>query len=238
MAWLRADLIAAALAELPSGARVLEVGAGQGAMGARLAERFDYTAVEFDPTSAVVAAQRIEPRGGRVVHGDLHASDLGAGFDAVCAFEVLEHLEDDVAALRDWWARLRPGGRVVLSVPAWQHRFTITDTHVGHHRRYDPPVLADRLAEAGFVDITAELYGFPLGYALEAVRTQIAKRRPSPADTAHASAGSGRFLQPSGGFGRLTRVVTWPFRVLHRPGARRGVGLVASARRPVDVSGA
>ena len=234
MAWLRADLIVHALADLPPSARVLEVGAGQGAMGARLAERFDYTAVELDPASAAVAAQRIEPRGGRVVRQDLRAADIGTDFDALCAFEVLEHLEDDVAALRDWRDRLRPGGRVVLSVPVWQHRFTITDAHVGHHRRYDPPVLVERLAAAGFADISAELYGFPLGYALEAVRTQIAKRRPAPPDAAHGSAGSGRFLQPSAPFGDVTRLVTSPFRALHRPGARRGVGLVATARRPPD----
>jgi len=58
--------------------------------------------------------------------GNQRRSSGGAGwriYDMVCAFEVLEHLKRDEAALRDWITLVRPGGHLVLSVPAGPERF-------------------------------------------------------------------------------------------------------------------
>ena len=60
---------------------------------------------------------------GEVRLGDLSVVEPGRTFDLVVAFEVLEHIEDDHAAARDWVARLRPGGSLVVSTPAYQHRY-------------------------------------------------------------------------------------------------------------------
>jgi SAM-dependent methyltransferase/glycosyltransferase involved in cell wall biosynthesis len=233
-AWMRWDLVQRMLpGEVTD---VLEVGCGQGAFGARLAQRYHYLGVEPDPTSFAVAQRRVAAVApGGEVRNELVA-DLGAAqFDLVCAFEVLEHLEDDKAALTEWAARLRPGGWLMISVPAHQRRFAPWDELVGHFRRYDPPVLADLLASSGFGDIQVRQYGFPLVYATEAVRNRIAARRLGRAAAGSSveerTAGSARQLQPDEGLrAAAIRYGVLPFRVLQRSFPERGTGLVALAR--------
>lgn len=237
-AWLRHDLIARRLAEVPRGAAVLEVGPGQGAMAVRLAHRFRWTGVEADTTSAAVARRRLEDEG--VAH-TLHATmveeaPLEPPYDAVVAFEVLEHIEDDRGALELWRSLLAPGGLLVLSVPAWSHRMGPADDFAGHFRRYDPPDLAALLRDTGFADVATELYGFPLDYGLEAVRNAVAAREPAPDDAADGTARSGRWLQVDDPrVGTVTQVLSAPFRRLQDlvDSDRLGTGIVASARRPV-----
>lgn len=232
-AWLRYDLIERTLARLAAVESVLEIGAGEGALGARLAARYDYTGIEPDPGACAKARERIEPGGGRVVCGDLE--QLGpATFDLVCAFEVLEHIADDGAALRAWWGRLRPGGRLMLTVPPFQGRFGAADRRVGHIRRYEPGDLVATLRTAGFVDVEAVLFGFPFGRGLEAARNLLARAAPAEGSAEERSAGSGRWLQPPDRLGALTYAAALPARLSQRPfiGSRWGSGLFALARRP------
>ena len=101
---------------------VLEVGCGQGAPGTRLAQRYRYLGVEPDRVSWSVASARIGAAGGEV--RNIAVQELGDDrFDLVCAFDVLKHIEDDAAALKEWTSRLRANGWLLLSVPAHQHRF-------------------------------------------------------------------------------------------------------------------
>jgi SAM-dependent methyltransferase len=220
---------------MPADTRLLEVGAGQGAVSARLSERCDYLGVEADATSAAVARDRVEPNGGRVLVGAAEEVVGEPTVDAVVAFEVLEHLEDDVAALRRWAKWLRPGGRLVLSVPAQPHRFGPWDEAVGHYRRYTRDSLEEALVEAGFEPIGVWSYGWPLGYALETVRNRLADPPVEhEASMEERTAGSGRRFQPGTAFAPLTWLVTLPFRILQVPFARTrlGTGLVAAARWP------
>lgn len=217
---------------------LLELGCGQGAAGARLAGTYDYTGVEPDEASYRVAAERLGSRG-RVLHGDDTALGAEELFDAACAFEVLEHIDDDRGALTAWVARVRPGGAVVLSVPAWQHRFGAGDRRVGHFRRYDPQVLRALLVDVGLQDVRVRLYGWPLGYLLEAVRNRSAGAAGS-ADHQHEveesmsdrTALSGRWRQPGRRLGGVLRVAVAPFAALSRAVPGRGVGIVASGRVP------
>jgi SAM-dependent methyltransferase len=232
-AWLRYDVVDRML---PAGVTsVLEIGCGRGAFGARLAQRYDYIGLEPDHESWAVAKARI----GSIGRGEVRnaASDAVAGqqFDLVCAFEVLEHIEDDRAALTEWAALVRPGGWLLLSVPARQRRFGAWDELVGHFRRYEPDGIAGLLVTTGFTDVSTRLYGFPLGYLLEPIRNLIGRRRlAASADSSLAdrTAGSGRQLQPSGGaFAVASRWVTVPFRSLQRAVPQAGTGLVVRARR-------
>jgi glycosyltransferase involved in cell wall biosynthesis len=233
-AWLRYDVVARML---PAGVRdVLEVGCGQGALGVRLAQRYDYLGLEPDEASYVVAEQRIKAAGRGEVR-NIRVDALGPGqFDLVCAFEVLEHIDDDAAAVRQWAARLRPGGWLILSVPAHQRRYGPADELVGHFRRYDPAAMTALLAGCGLTDIEVRQYGFPLGYALEAGRNLIASRRLAAAparSVAERTAASGRLLQPaSRARGAATRYGTAPFRVLQRSFPGTGTGLIVLARLP------
>ncbi|MET7400889.1 class I SAM-dependent methyltransferase [Dactylosporangium sp. NPDC005572] len=234
-AWLRLDVVTRMFP--PGVTDVLEVGCGQGGLGARLAQRYRYLGIEPDPASFAVAEQRLAHAGSGHVR-NVRLEHLEAGrFDLVCAFEVLEHLEDDVAAVTAWAGRLRPGGWLLLSVPAHQRRFAAADELVGHIRRYDPQPLRALLGGAGLVDIELRQYGVPLGYTLEAGRNVLARRRLRALRTspvAERTAASGRLFQPSGALrGALNRWATAPFRLLQRPFPAAGPGLVARARLPL-----
>jgi SAM-dependent methyltransferase len=235
-AWLRYDVVSRLIDRLKP-RRVLEIGCGQGAFGARIASRVDYLGVEPDESSYQVAASRIRPCGGEVIKGIHEAVPAGTTFDAVCAFEVLEHIDDDKGALAAWVPFLRPGGHLILSVPAFQDRFGPMDIHAGHFRRYSPDELRDRLTEAGLVVEEIIVYGWPLGYALEAVRNRIDAKKLAVAKANGTSieeltAASGRTFQPSKrSAGFAVQAATLPFRYLQRTQAHRGTGLVAVARR-------
>jgi SAM-dependent methyltransferase len=232
-AWLRYDLIEDELDRAGRFASVLEIGTGEGAMGTRLARRFTYVGVELDPRSFEMARARIQDPGyGTVLQGDLSVVRPGQEFDVVCAFEVLEHIEDDVSALTEWRDRVRSGGMILISVPAYQQRFSWGDRKAGHYRRYEPDRIRDLLLSVGFTHPVVRTYGFPLGYPLEWTRNALAKQgaRGSKRDQTSAS---GRWLQPPERLGGATKVITAPFRVLQRPfiGGTMGTGLVVSARR-------
>jgi glycosyltransferase involved in cell wall biosynthesis len=215
-------------------ATALEIGCGQGAMGSRLVSlTTSFLAVEPDAESASTAASRIEPRGGQVINGFSSVLDPGRTFDIVCAFEVLEHIEDDAAALVQWRDQIAPGGYLLLSVPAWQHLFSPSDTAVGHYRRYSPTELTTRLREAGFEPQWVTLYGWPLGYILESVRSRLARTSGKFGEsTEDQTAGSGRWLQPSGRvMSYVISVGVAPFQVLQWLFSNRGNGIVALARR-------
>jgi SAM-dependent methyltransferase/glycosyltransferase involved in cell wall biosynthesis len=231
-AWLRYELIRRMLP--PGVTDVLEVGCGQGALGVRLAQRYQYVGVEPDRASWTVAAKRVGAAGTGEVR-NVAVRDLGdSRFDLICALEVLEHIEDDAAALKEWAERLRPGGWLLLSVPAHQRRFGPADELVGHFRRYDPDAMKALLAGSGFTQIQIRQYGFPLGYLLEAGRNRIAQRRLSRAgglSAAERTAGSGRLLQPASALrGRAARWGTAPFRKVQRAFPRTGTGLIVLAR--------
>jgi SAM-dependent methyltransferase len=234
-AWLRWDRVEKIVDELRPGT-VVEIGCGQGAFGARLATRARYLGVEPDRAAYEVARARIEPLGGRVLNGTHEAVPEGTAYDLVCFFEVLEHVPDDAAMLKAWSALARPGGHVLLSVPAFADRFGPTDVHSGHYRRYDPGTLREALLAAGLEEPRLVVYGWPLGYALEAVRNRVEGRRleqmdaPTPEALTAASGRTGQPTRPA--VAAAVTAATLPFRFLQRLAPTRGTGLVALARRP------
>ena len=215
----------------PSGGRLLEVGAGLGSVGALLAERFEYVGLEPDPTSFATARERVGTRG-RVLNSTVEQLESSEMFDVLCAFEVLEHLEDDFGALKRWLGHVRPGGWVLVSVPLGRDRFGPQDEFVGHYRRYDKTDLAALLERCGLSEIGLVAYGFPLGNALDSARDVIARRRRSEPSRHERTGASGRWLQPPAWAAAGTRAFTLPFRMIQRPfaGTSWGIGLVGRAR--------
>jgi SAM-dependent methyltransferase len=235
-AWLRWDLVSRLLPA--DAADALEVGCGQGGFAARLAQRYRYVGLEPDPASHQIASARPAAAGGtgEVRNGHLSVLAPDERFDLVCAFEVIEQIEDDQKALAEWAGWLRPGGWLLLSTPAFQHRFAAADEMAGHFRRYDPPTLTGLLRAAGLDNVLVQQFGGPLGYLLEAARNQIGKRRvrsDAEASMATRTGGSGRLLQPRSTLhGGVTRYGTLPFRLIQRAFPGHGPGLVARARLP------
>ena len=229
-AWLRFDSIRRGLDQArPS--RVLEVGAGEGALGAWLASRYDYVGVEPDEASQAVAAGRLRAAGRGLVLRTLGLDSPPV--DAVCAFEVLEHIRDDAAALKMWREQLKPRGHLLISVPAHSARFGVSDQYVGHFRRYDRSALQRLIEAAGFEILEWDSYGAGLGHLLDALRNLVLKRRSTISTAAEGTALSGRLFQPKGR-GRVLAnyLVALPFRVLQRPFASTdvGIGYVVLAR--------
>ena len=232
--WLRYEVVTRLLARLDDVESVLEVGAGEGALGVRLARRYRYVGVEVDARSFEPARRRFDEAGlETMLHGGVEVLPPGASFDLVCAFEVLEHCEDDVATLREWASFVRPRGWLMLSVPAFSQRFGPSDRKAGHHRRYDREQLAAVLRAAGLEPQSIELYGFPLGNLLELAWNAAARLAPARGSAAERTRASGRYFQPRGSFGWLTRAVSAPGRIAQRSfvGRGRGTGFVALARR-------
>ena len=234
-AWLRYDAILRQLRQATGVHSLLEIGAGQGAIGVMLARRYTYTGLEPDPTSFATARSRFDQAGvGEIVHGDLTALAPDAAFDLVCAFEVLEHIDNDAGAIAEWVARICPGGWLLVSVPAGRHRLGAADRKAGHYRRYDRDDISRILRAAGLVDSSLVTYGFPAGYVLEAGRNLLARRLESAASMSDRTAASGRWLQPPDWAATATHALAAPFRLAQRPfgGTGLGTGIVALARLP------
>lgn len=234
MASLRFDLVERIFAELAP-RTIVELGCGQGAVGTRLAAGARYTGVEPDHESCEVARSRLAGTTGQIIAGDHTCLPSDAVYDVVCAFEVLEHIEHDEKALTDWVTLIRPGGHLVLSVPAWPSRFGPMDVAVGHFRRYSPDGLTNVLRGAGLTDVRVLLYGWPLGYGLEFARERLARQRASHTQAmtvAERTACSGRLFQPTAMLGPVVRTATLPFRYVQRLAPTRGTGIVAVAARP------
>ena len=228
-AWLRYDAV---LRLLPPGTRrVLEIGAGLGSFGTLLADRFDYVGLEPDRSSYEVARGRVGTAG-LVLDQTVERYHSPEPFDLLCAFEVLEHMEDDRAVLAGWLRHLAPGGHVLLSVPFARNRFGPWDRKAGHFRRYDRADIVDVMESAGLRSIATVSYGFPLGRVMEVARNAVARVQRHEETMSGRTAVSGRQLQPPSWAGRATWLVATPFRHAQRPfsGSDLGTGIVARGR--------
>lgn len=133
--------------------RLLEVGAGTGSVTMLLTEFGTVTAVEPHPV-ALESCARIAPDA-QLLRGDIGdlahlVGDVEPRFDVVAAFDVIEHVEDDIAALRALQPMLAPGGRLVLTVPALEMLWGPHDDVNGHYRRYSRALLVRNLRRAGY----------------------------------------------------------------------------------------
>lgn len=141
------DLIARRIA-LPADARILEIGCGTGHNLSMLAQFGRVEGHELDPASRALSASRWGP-----LIGDARLPELAgvpdASYDLVAILDVLEHVEDDVAALRGIARRLRPGGKILITVPQFPWMWTGHDVANHHFRRYTKATLAAAIDGAG-----------------------------------------------------------------------------------------
>jgi 2-polyprenyl-3-methyl-5-hydroxy-6-metoxy-1,4-benzoquinol methylase len=173
---LRRDRIRNCLGKMPRG-RLLEIGCGAGAMLTDFAAmQFDCHAVETSPVAARAARQRTADFANVEVHEAADES-WSQAFDYVLAFEVLEHVEFDAAAVAQWVSWLKPGGHFLMSVPAHAKRWNASDQWAGHFRRYERQQLESLLTEAGLAIVTHECYGFPLSNLVQPLRARVHKKQ-------------------------------------------------------------
>ncbi|MGA7966706.1 MAG: methyltransferase domain-containing protein [Gammaproteobacteria bacterium] len=109
---------------------------------------------------SVAAMARLHARGARAAVGLVSAMPFAASaFDFVCAFDIVEHVEDDAAALAELARVTAPGAPFLLSVPLHESAWTPFDDFVGHRRRYEPRNLEAKLARYGFRVERSAVYG-------------------------------------------------------------------------------
>lgn len=140
---------------------VLDVGAGSGTFTNLLSAR------GFEVTSTDVTEEALEVLRARAA-GSVERADATSlpfadcSFDGVVLGEVLEHVEDDGAALREAFRVLRSSGVLAVSVPRNPAWFSRSDHWAGHVRRYTRGDLVDRVERAGFEVVTCKAWGFPV----------------------------------------------------------------------------
>lgn len=141
-------------------ASALEIGFGSGDMLRSLAAR-GYAVTGIDQSATARAAAQGQPFKVDDRSDEALAAD-GARFGLVMAFEVLEHIEDDLGALRRWRSLVTDGGHLLLSVPAHMSKWGGNDEYAGHIRRYEKAELLRKLSEAGLEPVKIWSYGYPV----------------------------------------------------------------------------
>lgn len=178
----RNDCITTVVRRFPPPGPVVDIGAGNGVV-ARAIQREGHPVVVLEPGEQ--GAREAYGRGLRPV---IAASLADARFRrAVIAaaglFDVVEHVEDDVAFLRDLSSAMQPGGRLYLTVPAYKGLWSVEDVTAGHWRRYTAPGLRKTLQSAGFeVEYDTFFFSFLVApiFVMRAIPSALRLRRATP----------------------------------------------------------
>ncbi len=104
-------------------------------------------------------------------------SDIGEEYDYVVACEVLEHIADDMAALKEWKSYLNDTGKMIISVPAHWKRWGSSDEYVGHYRRYEKRELIEKFKNIGMRVEKIYTYDFPACLFLDGMRDNSRKKK-------------------------------------------------------------
>lgn len=168
---LRRDRVMRHLANVAP-CRVVDIGCGPAALLSELAAKgFDATGVDRALPALDLASKLAGPDSPMTLQAELDPK-WRESFDLALSFEVIEHLEEDVAAMADWRDYLKPGGRMILSTPAHPSRWNAADVWAGHVRRYTRQGLTEAVEGAGFTVESIECYGFPLANVMEVWRAR------------------------------------------------------------------
>ncbi|MBF9131702.1 class I SAM-dependent methyltransferase [Plantactinospora sp. S1510] len=128
----------------------IEIGSGLGDYAIEWApflERF--TATEADPDRLIALKERLSDEPSIEVRQMLLPTNEQGDYSAAVSYNVLEHIEDHVGALRSMRGLVRPGGAIVLIVPAFEFAMGPADIATGHVRRYTKKTMRAALDEAG-----------------------------------------------------------------------------------------
>lgn len=127
--------------------QVLDIGSGAGNMAHHLAHYGHVIGLDYNPRPLAVAGQR----GLDVLQGlgdDLPFGDNS--FDLVALLDTIEHIPDEFGVLREVYRVLKPGGKALITVPAFMWLWSYNDEINDHQRRYTAPELRQKLEVCGF----------------------------------------------------------------------------------------
>jgi len=141
------DVVLRDLAIAP-GSRLLDAGCGSGRNMLELRHHGAVTGIELSSASVQAARER---QAGEVIEGSVLDMPFAEGsFELAVSLDVIEHLEDDVGALRELRRVVAPGGRLLVTVPAYQWLWSRHDVVNHHYRRYSRATLVGAAERAGW----------------------------------------------------------------------------------------
>lgn len=134
---------------LPSPARILEVGCGTGYVS-RYLKKNGYHNDCADLFVDALHYCKKRDAGERYYQFNLMDGIIIGEYDGICAFDVLEHIDDDKAVLHNLRSALKPDGHLFITVPADMRLWSDIDIFAEHKRRYSQNELQKKLEECGF----------------------------------------------------------------------------------------
>lgn len=227
----RQDAVAQVKKFMPSAqAVIMEIGCSSGFLIRDLAKSF--------PEAVIVGADVVkEPLyrlaktlpGIPLIRFDLLQNPLPAqSVDVLIMLNVLEHIEDDVVALQNAFNLLKPGGALIIEVPAGPYLYDAYDAELHHFRRYSASELQAKLTQAGFKISRKSHLGFVLFPAFAAVKllnkwSPFRKNKTVVRDQAASTSGSGLVKLAMEFESRILAAFRLPF----------GIRVLMTAQRPI-----
>jgi len=206
------------------GLRALDIGCGTGLFIEFLKRYGRVVGLDFSSDALEFSRKR---GCSELVRGDGAVLPFGADtFDLLTANDLIEHLDDDVAALREFLRVLKPGGRAFVFVPAFQFLWSLQDEVAHHRRRYTSEEIRLVLKKAGF-QVVRVTYANALLFPVVYVGRQVLKvmRRFKEYKTEND-------LHPGWANRPLTAILNLEVPILRRVGFPFGVSIIAVAQKP------
>ncbi|HEX8425815.1 class I SAM-dependent methyltransferase [Hymenobacter sp.] len=213
--------------KLATDAPILEIGCSGGPLLQRLRSTgyTNLTGIDVSEAGIAVAERRGIPNVSCMDGANLTFHN--ASFDLVVASDVLEHIEDEAQALREWARVLRPGGRLLIFVPAFQFLWGKHDIINQHFRRYTANQLATAMQAAGLEVSRGSYWNVSLFFPTAVVRLL---KRILP--KTNASASDDLFSAPPLINSLLTGFIKAENSILQTVNAPVGVSVFALAKKP------
>ncbi len=139
--------------------RIAEIGCGHGIVLKAIEKNFGVQADGYDLNE--MALKQADPTCGRLFYYNIHdrKDSLKQTYDIIFLFDVIEHIEDDKGFIESVLFHLKPGGNLIINVPAFQSLYSDYDRVVGHQRRYDIEMLRKLCVATGLSVETWSYWG-------------------------------------------------------------------------------
>lgn len=217
--------------EHKKGLNILDAGCGGGATLASLSRYGCAQGMELSEEAVDYARQR----GREVSRGSIESAPFASeGFDLALALDVIEHVPDDLAALGELYRVLRPGGSVLVTVPAFEALWSAHDVANGHYRRYTLPGLRERVETSGFEVVNATYFNallFPPILAVRRIKNLLrSSERSSECSSEKGESDIAELPRPLNGL--LAGIFSSEARLVGRYRPPFGVSALCLARKP------
>jgi len=223
----------------------LEIGIGTGSMTHNFLERgFHGTGYDLTTQTLLTAQRNLSSHIRRIrLIKKLNRDNLNRRVDFLLAFEVLEYVDADLDMLKKWSTYLKPGGDILVSVPARMKHFRVEDKNLGRVRRYEKKELHDLLENAGYADISIVSYGAPLMNVSRRIDTwlhnsdaKIGESKPNSELKNRVQGGINKVCSTNIASKLASEPVVLPFTKLQRLFYKldMGIGYLATGRKAVN----